>query len=246
MQNIDRWQSTKFVRRNGALRASRDLGAVGAGSRLNVELVAAFYDRVLPIHARGRLLDLGCGTVPLYEAYRDYVADITCVDWERSLHTTNYVDQTCDLNGNLPFDDCSFDTIILSDVLEHLSKPGTCWQNMARVLRPGGKLIMNVPFYYPLHEEPFDFFRYTEFALRRFATETGFTILELQPLGGAPEVLTDVLAKLLARRRMGRGLAVLLQALCLGVRASQGNARRSRKSPAKFPLGYAMVAKRLP
>ena len=244
MQNIDAWHSTKFVRRNGTLRASQDLKAVSAGSRLNVDLVAAFYDRVLPIHAQGRLLDLGCGSVPLYEAYRPYVSDITCVDWERSVHATSHLDHTCDLNGELPFDDGSFDTIILSDVLEHLYKPQTCWQNMSRVLRPGGKLIMNVPFYYPLHEKPFDYFRYTEFALRRFATDSGFSVVELQSLGGAPEVLADISAKLLARRRLGRGVAIVVQSLCLSLRRSARKSRSSNKM-ARFPLGYAMVAERL-
>lgn len=242
MQNIDSWQSTKFVRINGALRASRDFEAVGPGSRLNVELVAAFYDRTLPTYARGRLLDLGCGAVPLYEAYRGYVSDVTCVDWERSVHSTNYVDQACDLNGSLPFGDDSFDTIILSDVLEHLCKPETCWESMARVLRRGGKLILNVPFYYPLHEQPFDYFRFTEFALRRFAAESGFGVIELQSLGGAPEVLTDIVAKLLARKWLGRRLALGLQSLCLSARRRSGGAHWSNKTARRFPLGYGMVA----
>lgn len=245
MQNSDAWRSTKFVRRNGTLRASRDLKAVGAGSRLNVELVAAFYDRALPQYARGSLLDLGCGSVPLYEAYRDHVSGITCVDWERSLHSTSHLDHTCDLNGDLPFDDASFDTIILSDVLEHLYKPERCWQNMARVLRPRGKLIMNVPFYYPLHEQPFDYFRYTEFALQRFATESGFAVVELQPLGGAPEVIADISAKLLARNRLGRRVAVLMQSLCLRLRPLPRKGGKSSKTNRRFPLGYAMVAERL-
>jgi len=245
MQNTDAWQSTKFIRRNGVLRASRDLRAVSAGSRLNVELVAAFYHRTLPKYARGRLLDLGCGAVPLYEAYRSHVSDIVCVDWEKSAHSSSYVDQTCDLNGALPFEDNSFDTVILSDVLEHLCKPETCWQSMARVTRRGGNVIMNVPFYYPLHEQPFDYFRYTEFALRRFASESGFAVVELDILGGAPEVITDIAAKLLAGRRLGRNLALALQFLCLGLRHLPGGGNLSKRTAQRFPLGYAMVAERL-
>ena len=68
---------------------------------------------------------------------------------------------------------------------------------MSRLLAPGGKVLLNVPFYYQLHEEPHDYYRYTEFALRRFAENTGFEVLHLEAIGGAVEILADLMAKLL-------------------------------------------------
>ena len=68
-------------------------------------------------------MDLGCGTVPLYEAYRALVSAITCVDWGESRHGAGYRDFDCDLNEPLPFADASFDTAVLSDVLEHVRAP---------------------------------------------------------------------------------------------------------------------------
>ena len=77
---------------------------------------------------------------------------------------------------NLPFGDSEFDTIILSDVLEHIPVPEHLWKEMARILSRNGKIIMNVPFYYCLHEAPHDCSRYTEFALRRFVEMSGLRL----------------------------------------------------------------------
>jgi hypothetical protein len=101
----------------GKLFASRDEGEVSWSSRLIVDIVAGFYDRCLKQYARGRLLDLGCGKVPLYGTYRELVTDVICVDWQNTLHNSPYLDQELDLTDDMPFDDNQFDTIILSDVL---------------------------------------------------------------------------------------------------------------------------------
>ena len=152
MKNCDKWLPSKYVRRNGKLIASRDDREVGVGSRLIADLIAEYYDRLLRIHARGRLLDLGCGKVPLYAAYKDYVTDVICVDWENTSHKNEYLDFECNINDALPFDDEEFNTIILSDVLEHIFRPEDLWKEMHRVLAKNGKLILNVPFYYWIHE----------------------------------------------------------------------------------------------
>ena len=62
-------------------------------------------------------MDLGCGKVPLYIAYRDLVSDIICVDWENTQHENEYLDLEYDITKVLPFVNEEFDTIILSDDL---------------------------------------------------------------------------------------------------------------------------------
>ena len=99
------------------------------------------------------------------------------------------------MTKELPFDDNEFDTIILSDVLEHIPVPEQLWNEMTRILAHNGKIIMNVPFYYWLHEEPYDYYRYTEFALRRYVEMSALNLILLEPLGGAPEVMADIFAK---------------------------------------------------
>jgi hypothetical protein len=67
MQNRNKWAPSKYVYRNGKLRASRDRKALRFSSRLVTDLVAEVYDAYIPVHATGTLIDLGCGNVPLYE-----------------------------------------------------------------------------------------------------------------------------------------------------------------------------------
>jgi len=246
MKNADRWRPSKFVFRDGRLRASRDTREVSIGSRLAADLVAAQYGRHLEDHARGRLADLGCGKVPLYGAYRTLVSEAFCVDWQNSLHGNEYLDLACDLSAPLPLPDRVFDTVILSDVLEHLPEPQLLWQEIARILRTGGKLLLNVPFLYGLHEVPHDYCRYSEFALRRFAAGAGLEVLLLERTGGAPQVLADIAAKtlLLYFPRAGAWAAdALQQAAALFARTRVGG-RISAATAAQFPAGYFLVARK--
>ena len=116
---------------------------------------------------------------------------------------------------------------------------------MARVLRPQGRVICTVPFFYWLHEFPHDYFRYTEFALRRFAGDASLQVLELIPLGGSIEVITDLLAKhLVLIPGLGQPLALALQALVLRWSQSRAGKRAIGKTARYIPLGYLMVAQR--
>ncbi|MCZ6637897.1 MAG: class I SAM-dependent methyltransferase, partial [Alphaproteobacteria bacterium] len=206
---------------------------------------AGLYWTYLKDHCRGRLLDLGCGSVPLFEAYRDLVDENVCVDWANSLHNQEHLDHQCDLTKELPFSDKCFDTIILSSVLEHIPEPMHIWREMVRVLRAGGKIILNVPFYYCLHEQPHHYYRFTEFALKRFAQLTGLEILVLKPTGGAPEILADILAKNLGgKTRLGKYGAVFVQFLCRKFIDTRMGERVSASTAQRFPLGYFMVVQK--
>jgi SAM-dependent methyltransferase len=245
MKNSDAWRPTKFVRKNGRLRASRDPAEVGVGSRMIADLIAGRYDASLKLHARGRLLDLGCGKVPFFEAYRRYVTENICVDWANTVHKNDHLDFEVDLTKDLPFADGEFDTIILSDVLEHIPEPDLLCREMARVLAPHGKLLMNVPFYYWLHEEPHDFCRYTEFALRRFMERSGMEVLQLQAIAGAPEILVDVFAKNIVRLPVvGAPVAMLSQWAASTIGRTSLGRKLSEETSSKFPLGYFLVAER--
>jgi SAM-dependent methyltransferase len=132
-------------------------------------------------------------------------------------------------------------------VLEHIAAPDALWREMFRVLRPDGCVLLNVPFLYWLHETPHDYYRYTEHALRLFATRSGFTIEMLQPLGGSLEVFTDMACKHLVRLRpVGRPVVAGLQNLVLALLATAPGKTFSTQSAKRFPLGYFMVARRSP
>src|SRR5260370_12770989 len=114
MQNATQWQPTKFLRTKRGLRASHNPKFVGVGSRHISDIVAQHYERIIKAHAGGRLLDMGCGHVPLYETYRDLVQENVCIDWKNTIHVSPFLDVLVDLNGQFPFADQSFYTILLT------------------------------------------------------------------------------------------------------------------------------------
>lgn len=246
MRNRQEWRPSKYVFHGGRLTASRDPAEVAVSSRLMADLVAAHYDRYLKEHARGRLLDLGCGKVPLLHAYAELVEEVTCVDWGSRPHENDHVDIQCDLTEPLPFADERFDTIILSDVLEHIPRPESLWSEMARVLSKGGKLLMNVPFIYWIHEEPHDYYRYTEFALKRFTDLSGLSLVVIRPMGGAASVLADITSKSLARLPyVGKSIARFVQWGAQVLITTRTGAELSRAKSTPFPCGYFLIAEKL-
>jgi SAM-dependent methyltransferase len=161
------------------------------------------------------------------------------------MHPNPHLDQEQDLNKPIAFPDASFDTIILSDVLEHIRRPEDLVREMYRVLAPGGQVIMNVPFYYGLHEQPFDYYRYTEHALRSMAEDAGFAVVELEPIGGVPEIMADLFSKSVRGVPVvGRPIAKLAQRFTTWfVRGGLG-AKLSRLTAKDHPFGYALVLRK--
>jgi SAM-dependent methyltransferase len=247
MKNPDLWHPTKYVFLKGKLIGSRNPTELNIASRLQADLVAAFYQKFLPLHAHGSLADLGCGKVPLYEAYKPYVTEITCVDWGGSPHATVHLDVTCNLNETLPFSDHSFDTILLSDVLEHIAEPQLLVCEISRILNPGGKLFLNIPFYYKIHESPHDYFRYTEYALRKFFVKAQLSIILLEATGGSPVVFTDFMAKnFIQIPVLGKLLAKSVQSLCSLFIQTRFGRKVSDKTAKHFPFGYYAIAQKNP
>ncbi|OZC01521.1 hypothetical protein BSZ36_00080 [Rubricoccus marinus] len=242
MQNEADWRPSKFVQTRRGLRASRDRAEVYVGSRLSADQSAQALERAIREHARGRLLDLGAGKAPLYGTYRPLVDTVTCIDWARSLHGTDYLDATADLNEGIPYPDGSFDTVLSSSVFEHLRRPQFAFEETARVMASGGSLILHVPFYYWLHEEPHDYYRFTEYALRDLASGAGLRVESVRTTGGGLYALADLMARAL-------GPAKPLAAAWVGASGWALSRTPLRKltegdRARRFPLGYCMVARK--
>ncbi len=241
MKRPEQWQPSKYQIRDGRLRASTDGAEVSPGSVLMTELIALHYDRYLPRYCNGQLLDLGCGKVPLYGHYRHRVRRVTTADWANTPHGAEHVDHEVDLNRPIDLAGAAYDVIILSDVLEHLLRPQVLWGELARLLRPGGVVLLNVPFMYWLHEQPHDYHRYTEHALRAEARQVGLEVIELLPVGGLLEVMADMTGKAVGTVPVvGPMLARAIQATAFRLYTGRGGAR----SAAKWPLAYFMVARK--
>ena len=241
MQHKELWQPTKFVSTPKGLRASRDPEQVVRGSRFVADAQAQMYEKAIKEHASGSLLDLGCGFVPLYGVYKDFVRENICVDWDRTLHRSPHLDYTCDLNGTLPLQEEVFDTVLLTDVLEHVQDPVSLWKEMARLLKRGGKLIVGVPFLYPIHEAPHDYCRYTEHALRLFCEREAVTLISLEIFGGLAQVLVAFVGRMAGRSEVSSSLWRGVGSILLHSPIGKISAVRSSRA---FPIAYCLVAQK--
>jgi SAM-dependent methyltransferase len=121
----------------------------------------------------GVVLDLGCGERHYEDFIRSHALQYYGVDWTKTLHH-HRMDVVADLNQALPFLESSADTIFSVSVMEHLHNPVIFLQEVHRVLRPGGRLVLQVPFQWRVHEAPHDYFRYTLYGLRHLLSVAGF------------------------------------------------------------------------
>jgi SAM-dependent methyltransferase len=163
-------------------------------------------------YASGRLLDIGCGTKPWREAFAPHVREHVGIDHEQTLHGLQSVDIVSDAYA-VPLPDGSADAILLTEVLEHLERPGDALAECRRLLRPGGHLIVTAPFSWPLHEEPRDFFRYSPYGLRHLCEQAGLEVVELQALSGAWTTIALHFSSALQRHR--HRAAPLVDAACV-------------------------------
>jgi len=132
---------------------------------------------------KGRLIDIGCGTKPYKDLLSPYVVEHLGVD-----HGWRFSDKSnIDLIATayqIPVEDASFDSAICTAVLEHLEEPELALRECYRVLKPGGVAIYSVPFFWHLHEEPLDFYRFSKYGLKYLFEKVGFEIIELKALSG--------------------------------------------------------------
>jgi SAM-dependent methyltransferase len=160
--------------------------------------------RVAP-QARGRLLDVGCGDKPYEHIFRPYVREYLGIEHEATFLKTAASNKAGkpDLvydGKTLPFPDRSFDTVLNVQVLEHTPHPGALVNEMARVLKDDGRLILSAPFQFRMHEQPHDYFRYSPHGLRALCADAGLEIEELHPQGSVWSVIAHKINNYLAFR----------------------------------------------
>ena len=131
----------------------------------------------------GRMVDIGCGTKSKSALVGEFVQEHVGVDHPDTLHDKSKID----LFGtayDIPVDDESFDCALCTAVMEHLEEPQKALIETNRVLKPGGYALYTMPFFWHLHEEPRDFFRYSKYGIQHLFEHAGFEIIEITPLSG--------------------------------------------------------------
>lgn len=129
----------------------------------------------------GKLLDVGCGNKPYASIFETRVQQYIGLEKGRGRY------ERTDVWGDvlaLPIRDQTCDTVLCNQVLEHVPQPQLAIDEMARVLRPGGYLILTAPHIWGLHEVPHDYFRFTPYGLRHLAEKSGLTVHTTRALAG--------------------------------------------------------------
>lgn len=134
---------------------------------INAKDVAVFK-KLVRKNAQGRVLDVGCGSG---EAREWLPRGSTYVGIDQK--PGDCVNVVGDIHA-LPFAANSFDSAICGTVLEHAISPDKVLQEIHRVLKVGGKLVVTVPFLVHYHKDPDDYWRFTHVGLKEKLVNVGF------------------------------------------------------------------------
>lgn len=160
------------------------------------------YARALPAGGKGKLVDIGCGRMPYRKVLEPLVDSYIGVDHPEvsRLYKSDVKPEILADAKKLPFGNNSFDIALLIQVLEHVNDPDKVIKEAARVLKPGGVLIISIPFFYPLHDMPYDWGRYTSSALKTFIDGASLHLVKIKTQGSFFEFWLQMMNTFLIKR----------------------------------------------
>lgn len=127
------------------------------------------------------VLDAGAGRGPYRHLFRH--AQYEAADFAQLSTKYTQLDYVCTLD-DIPVEDERFDRILFNQVLEHIDDPPKVLAELHRVTKPGGKILCTAPLFFQEHQKPYDFFRYTQFALMKLFTDAGYENVRVSWLEG--------------------------------------------------------------
>lgn len=127
------------------------------------------------------VLDAGAGDAP----YRELFSHVSyhTADYAGSNRAYGHLDYICDLT-DIPVRDQTYDLVFCSQVFEHLPDPHAALREFSRVLKPGGQIWISAPLLFEEHEQPHDYWRFTQFAWRHMARHADLELESLDWLEG--------------------------------------------------------------
>ena len=192
------------------------------------------------VFVNGRLLDIGCGDKPYELCFRGRYTEYIGIDLETVQRSR------ADVFGDslhLPFKPASFETVFSTQVLEHVRDPFRMLQEIGSVLKTNGLLILSAPQAWPLHEQPYDFFRFTRYGLEELVHRAGLQTVQVKERAGGMATLGELFCVMLWTKHPSKMIRRLLKPLFLVVQAFAAIADRIYYFP-DLTLGYIIVARK--
>jgi SAM-dependent methyltransferase len=210
--------------------------------------------RILP-HLEGILVDVGCGAQPYRDLAGERVKYVALDTADANAHFGyGQGDILVIQDGRWPVLDHDADAVLASEVLEHVEETAAFLAEAARCLRPGGLLILTVPFAARWHYIPWDYWRFTPSGLARLLQNAGFTDLRVYARGNEltvfcykalaliwPLLLPQCAGRL--ARRLRQVIGILLSPLA-GLLSLLGTASYRLSQGGNDCLGYTVLATR--
>lgn len=201
----------------------------------------------LPSNAK--ILDVGAGHgdfADIFEGRQNYSLDI--VPYPE-------VDLVADLGEVNPFKNGAFDVVVLMNVLEHVYESRNLLKSIARIVAPGGSVVITVPFLLKVHQAPFDFARYTPYFIEKMATDAGLQVESLQGYYDTQYLLNESLGNAWqysiktqpkSQQFVARSLVFIIQRLVnwFGKVTRKGFIDATQSQPNPAPVGYLVVLRK--
>jgi SAM-dependent methyltransferase len=159
-----------------------------------------------PLEQDAAILDLGCGNKPYQPFFIKKSSLYVGIDTKHG----EFVDVLCS-GEKLSFKSNSFLAIVCAQVLEHVEEPRELIDEASRVLKPGGLLFLSTHGNWPVHGSPHDYWRWTEYGLRRMLTN--FKIHAIYECGGPASSILQLMGLFVPKRSIGIMFIVLLNKL---------------------------------
>ena len=133
----------------------------------------------------GKLLDVGSGNSPYSLIFKDRISHYISMDYLPILNGEGCSKPVIYSNGKkIAVKSNSIDSILCTQVLEYIDFPDEFLREFHRVIKPDGKVIITVPFMYPVHHKELDFFRYTDLGIKKILERNGFQVNFSEQMGG--------------------------------------------------------------
>ena len=134
------------------------------------------------------------------------------------------------------FNNKKYDVVILAEVLEHTHSPQNAINNIYSALKNGGKLIITVPFIFPIHDKPYDYFRFTRYGLELLLEK--FNSIMITEKNNWGEAITVLFVRHVIEKHIGRYFLVIVAFFAYPLLKTLGNIFKTNA----YTTGYYAIA----